>query len=152
MGETNGNSTHVLIVEDNRADVRVLRMALAVEKDWRLEIDVAEDGEKAIAYLLRQAPYEQKERPDLVILDLNLPKYNGAEVMHAIQGEARLRSMVVIVLSSAPTVVLRDRLQDAGVTAEACLTKPFEFKDWMRLGKEIRSHYLGVESRRCAAG
>jgi chemotaxis family two-component system response regulator Rcp1 len=150
MGEINANPTHVLIVEDNRADVRVLRMALAVEKDWPLTIDVADDGEKAIAYLRRQAPYQGVERPDLVILDLNLPKFDGTEVLRVIRAAESLRALPVIVLSSAPVEILQDKLQHAGVTAR-CITKPFEFKNWMVLGKEIRRCFTESDPDRVRA-
>ncbi len=135
------NLTHVLIVEDNSADVRVIRMALAVEKDWPLDISVAEDGEKAIAYLSRQPPYEQAQKPDFVILDLNLPKYDGTEVLRAIRATEDLRSLPVVVLSSAPVSVLQSKIRAAGVSARCYLTKPLEYKKWMVLGKEIRRCY-----------
>jgi two-component system, chemotaxis family, response regulator Rcp1 len=141
MIEANPAPTHVLIVEDNRADVRILRMALAVEKDWPLEIDVAEDGEKALAYLSRQAPFQDAAQPDLVILDLNLPKFDGTAVLRAIRADQTLRELAVVVLSSAPKSVIEDKVRGAGVTARCCLTKPMEFQNWMILGKEIRRCY-----------
>jgi CheY-like chemotaxis protein len=150
MGGINANPTHVLIVEDNRADVRVIRMALAVEKDWPLLIDVADDGEKAIAYLEGHAPYEGVEPPDLVILDLNLPKLDGTEVLRVIRATERLRTLPVVVLSSAPAEVLQDKLQHAGVSA-CCLTKPFEFKNWMVLGKAIRRCFTDSDRAQRAA-
>ena len=150
MDGINSHPTHVLIVEDNRADVRVIRMALAVEKDWPLKIDVAEDGEKALAYLRGQPPYEEAELPDLIILDLNLPKVDGTEVLRFIRRAESLRGMTVVVLSSAPVEVLRDKLKHAGVSAR-CLTKPFEFKNWMVLGKEIRQLYTDNGRTQAAA-
>jgi CheY-like chemotaxis protein len=150
MGEMNANPTHVLIVEDNRADVRVLRMALAVEKDWPLMIDVADDGEKAIAYLKGQAPYVGVARPDLVILDLNLPKFDGTEVLRVIRATETLRALPVIVLSSAPVEILEDKLQHAHVSAR-CITKPFEFKNWMLLGREIRRYFADSDLDRVRA-
>ena len=146
---TNGataNLTRILIVEDNRADVRIIRMALAAEKDWPLEIAVAEDGAKAIAYLSRSAPFEDAGRPDLVLLDLNLPKYDGTEVLRAIRAADSLRGLPVIVLSSAPVEMLEDKVHEAGVTARCYITKPLEFKNWMALGKEIRRCYTEGEA------
>src|SRR5271156_3787384 len=150
MDGINSHATQVLIVEDNRADVRVIRMALAVETDWPLKIDVAEDGEKALAYLRGQAPYEEAELPDLIILDLNLPKVDGTEVLRFIRRTEGLRGMTVVVLSSAPVEVLRDKLKHAGLNAR-CLTKPFEFKNWMVLGKEIRRLYTDNDATQAAA-
>ncbi|HME05542.1 MAG TPA: response regulator [Bryobacteraceae bacterium] len=138
MTEPNSSLTHVLIVEDNRADVRIIRMALAVERDWPLDISVAEDGEQAIAYLSGLPPYEQAEKPDLVILDMNLPKFDGTEVLRAIRATENLRSLPVIVLSSAPVSVLESKAHDAGVSARCYLTKPLEYQKWMAIGKEIR--------------
>jgi chemotaxis family two-component system response regulator Rcp1 len=138
MIETNPAPTRVLIVEDNRADARIIRMALAVEKDWLTEIDVAEDGEKAIAYLSRQAPFQDASPPDLVILDLNLPKFDGTAVLRAIRANEALRQLTVIVLSSAPKSVIEDKVRRAGVAACCYMTKPVEFQNWMLLGKEIR--------------
>jgi chemotaxis family two-component system response regulator Rcp1 len=150
MDGINSHATHVLIVEDNRADVRVIRMALAVEQDWPLKIEVAEDGEKALAYLRGEAPYEEAEVPDLIILDLNLPKVDGTEVLRFIRRTESLRGMTVVVLSSAPVEVLRDKLKHAGLNAR-CLTKPFEFKNWMVLGKEIRRLYTDNDAAQAAA-
>lgn len=135
------NATHVLIVEDNHADARIIRMALAAEKDWHTTIAVADDGEKAINYLRRNPPYDAAEPPDLVILDLNLPKYDGTEVLGVIRSIDSLREMPVVVLSSAPMNVLKEKVRDAGLSAQGYLTKPMEFKTWMTVGQVIRRCY-----------
>jgi len=97
----------ILLVEDNPADVRLTREAL---KDGKVlnRIHVATDGEEAIAYLRRRKPFEGAPRPDLILLDLNLPRKDGREVLAEIKtDEDLLRIPAVILTSSAATTSTR---------------------------------------------
>jgi DNA-binding response OmpR family regulator len=133
-------ATRVLIVEDNPGDVRLLRYAFDDEK-WPVETDVAEDGEKAIHYLERQGQFAQAKRPDLVILDLNLPKYHGAAVLKVIRSSAMLRALPVIILSSSPHDVITKEVRAQGVEADWYFTKPPDFEEFLALAKSIRGCY-----------
>src|SRR5262245_59417722 len=90
----------VLLVEDNPADVDLVREMLA-ESSLKLDIEVAMDGAEALAYLLRKPPHTGVARPDLILLDLNLPKLDGREVLTVIKEDKQLRRIPVIVLTSS---------------------------------------------------
>ena len=87
--------TRILLAEDNPLDVRLIRYALQQEQKWLTEVVIAEDGEKAIHYLMQQNSSVNGTNPDLVILDLNLPKMDGTEVLQATEEEFRVRRQLV---------------------------------------------------------
>ena len=106
--------TQILIVEDNPLDVRLLRAALASLQDWVVATAVAVDGEEAINYLLDP----QTSKPDFVILDLNLPKRDGLEVLQIIRITNNLYGLPVVVFSSSTEDVFRTKMQQAELDAE----------------------------------
>ncbi|HLH37763.1 MAG TPA: response regulator [Bryobacteraceae bacterium] len=130
----------VLIVEDNPGDVRMLRYAFD-DDQWLVETTVAEDGEKAIHYLQRHGAFEKAGDPDLVILDLNLPKYGGTAVLKVIRSLSRLRKLPVIILSSSSQEVILKEVRAAGVEADGYFTKPPDFDEFLALAKKIRDCY-----------
>jgi two-component system, chemotaxis family, response regulator Rcp1 len=147
-------ATKVLLVEDNPVDVRLMRYALDEEKDWQTEVTVAEDGELAIDFLLRRGEFVSVPRPDLVILDLNLPKREGTEVLTVIRTTAELRTLPVIIVSSSPADVVRAKVSDARVEATCYFVKPMAIDDFLALGKRVRQcfeeHSMpGVMIRTC---
>jgi CheY-like chemotaxis protein len=131
-------SVQVLVVEDNPGDARIVRYALAEADSWPVKLTVAEDGEKAIQYLLRKGAYASAPRPDLVILDLNLPKYPGTEVLKVIRENSALRHTQVFILSSSPEDVIRNTVHSARVEADGYFTKPPDLDEFIGLGKKIR--------------
>lgn len=133
--------TRVLIVEDNPVDVYMVQCALQKELDWTTETTVASDGEKAIELLLHQTKLPIREWPDLVILDLNLPKRDGVEVLEVIRATNGLRGVPVIVLSSSPTDVMKSKLRRVNVEANCYVTKPPDLDEFLSLGKRIRICY-----------
>ncbi|MGB9620769.1 MAG: response regulator, partial [Armatimonadota bacterium] len=90
----------VLLVEDNPGDVRLTR---EVFRRVRVpaNLSVVEDGEQALAFLRRQGPYERAPRPDLVLLDLNLPRINGTDVLSAIKNDVGLKRIPVVILTTS---------------------------------------------------
>jgi CheY-like chemotaxis protein len=145
-------TTHILIAEDNPGDVRLIRLALEETKDWTTTITVAGDGAQAIALLEASAAKmsessgpdlgkTEPSRPDLVILDFNLPKRSGTDVLRAIRQSERLKRMPVVVLSSSPEYFLRERMKDAEVEANCYMTKPPDFDEFLQLGERIRGCY-----------
>jgi CheY-like chemotaxis protein len=90
--------TRILLAEDNLHDVRLIRYALQQEQDWLTEVVVAENGEKAIHYLIEQVSSANATKPDLVILDLNLPKMDGTEVLQVIRTTEGLHSLPVVIV------------------------------------------------------
>lgn len=106
----------ILIVEDNPGDVGLLR-ALLSELTMDIEASVAKDGQEALRYLRREGPFADVKRPDMVILDLNLPKQSGFEVLTTLRADPGLRSLPVVVLSSSDLEDDVSRAYDAGANA-----------------------------------
>lgn len=145
---TAADHTRVLIVEDNPVDVYMVQCALQKELDWTTETTVADDGEKAIQLLLQHSSLPLRDWPDLVILDLNLPKRDGVEVLEVIRATNGLRSLPVIVLSSSPMDVMKSKVNKVNLEANCYVTKPPDLDEFLALGKRIRGCYakaLGSE-------
>src|SRR5260370_25579507 len=111
--------TQILIIEDNSVDVRLLRLALQSVQDWVIETAVAEEGEQAINYRLDP----ETSKPDFVILDLNLRKRDGLDVLQVIRITHNLYGLPVAVFSSLTEDVFRTKMQNAKLEAEYYLTK-----------------------------
>lgn len=136
-----GDLTRVLIVEDNPIDAHMVQYALQEELNWTTETTVADDGEKAIQLLLEQSSRPLRKWPDLVILDLNLPKRDGVEVLQVIRTTNELRSLPVVVLSSSPMDVMKSKLNKGNVEANCYLTKPYDLDEFLALGKRFHCCY-----------
>lgn len=113
------------MVEDNPADVQLLRYLFALEPEWKTEFVVVEDGEEAINYLL----HRDTTKPDLVILDLNLPKRDGLDVLRTIRASDRLHGLRVAVFSSFPETAIKGKMGDASLEADAYIHKPMGFSE-----------------------
>jgi two-component system, chemotaxis family, response regulator Rcp1 len=127
----------VLLVEDNPADVFITREALKREQDLAFDVQVVTDGERALSYLSRQGTYENASRPDLVLLDLNIPKVDGPQVLSFIRHTPELQDMLVIVLSSSP----HDIVGDAAASASWFIQKPPTLDEFLAIGQLI-AHVL----------
>jgi chemotaxis family two-component system response regulator Rcp1 len=142
---TNGNlPVRILVVEDNRVDATLVRYALKGVKNWPVELEFVEDGEQALHFLEKKNGYAEATTPDLVILDLNLPKRDGVEVLRAIREQPTLTPVKVIVLSSSPIDVIEQRVRSVDIEASCCFTKPLGFDEVMELGEKIRQCYLSI--------
>src|SRR3977135_2064816 len=95
-----GRTLEILLVEDNPADVRLIREALE-DHHTPSHLTVVNDGEVALAYLRQEGAYTQASRPDIVLLDINLPRKNGREVLAEMKQDPRLRCIPVIMLTSS---------------------------------------------------
>jgi CheY-like chemotaxis protein len=135
-------TTRILVIEDSPTDVRLLRLALESVRDWPTELTVAVDGEEAINYLLRP----ENSKPDLAILDLNLPKRDGLEVLQVIRITDYLYGLPVIVLSASTEDVIRAKMQDANLEAECYLTKPTGLDGFLAIGPMLQEFYHRVAS------
>ncbi len=131
----------VLLVEDNPGDVQLVEIALSeVAPDIRLE--VAKDGDHALALLRHSDAYESSKRPDLVLLDLNTPKADGREVLRAIKSEEKLRGIPVVILTSSDAE--RDIRMAYDLHANAFVKKPECLDDFMRVFKTINQFWFNT--------
>ena len=131
----------ILVVEDNPSDARLIRYALREESTWTTEIVLAEDGDRAIQHLTQQNSSGETTKPDLVILDLNLPRRDGTEVLQAIRSTAGLENLPVVILSSSPEDVSQGVVHEANLEADWYLTKPVDVDDFLALGSALMRWY-----------
>jgi chemotaxis family two-component system response regulator Rcp1 len=129
----------VLLVEDNEADVRLTREALR-EAGEKVRLSAVGDGEQALAFLRRQEGFADAPRPDLVLLDLNLPRKNGLEVLDELRADPSLVSMPVIVLTSSAARQDVEACYAHG--ANAFVVKPQDLDAFMDLIGAIRAFWL----------
>jgi len=132
---------HLLLVEDNPGDVKLTRLALqrAGSPD---SMDVVGDGVDAMRYLRREVPYDQAQRPDLVLLDLNLPKMDGREVLEAVKTDPALMRIPVVMLTSSEA--LHDIDCSYELHANSFVTKPAELNRFMAVIQAVIEYWGGV--------
>jgi two-component system, chemotaxis family, response regulator Rcp1 len=118
----------ILLVEDDPADVRLARETL---KDYKMQntLHVVEDGEQALAFLRKQGLHSGATTPDLILLDLNLPRVDGVEVIAAMQMSPDLRNIPVVVLAASPHD--RTMLADYDVPADCFVVKPLSLERFL---------------------
>src|SRR4051812_474561 len=141
MSTPGGAKARVLQVEDNEADVRLTREALREAGD-DLRLSVVGDGEKALAYLRREEGFEDVPRPHLVLLDLNLPRKDGVEVLQEMRSDPALAPIPVIVLTSSAAAHDVDACYAAG--ANAFVVKSLELDEFIERIGAIRDFWFGV--------
>lgn len=133
---------HILLAEDLRADATLVRNALA-EGKFLCSLDVVEDGEAALAYLRDETA--QARRPDLVLLDLNLPRLNGREVLQEMKADPELRSIPVVVLTTSD--VERDVEASYSLGAVGYVTKPLDVGEFFAAIHAIEDYWFTVVRR-----
>jgi two-component system, chemotaxis family, response regulator Rcp1 len=131
----------ILLVEDNPGDVRLTQEALR-EGRIRNRLSVVEDGEEAMRYLRREGEFAQAARPDVVILDLNLPRMNGREVLREMKGDPRLKSIPVVVLSSSEAE--QDVVAAYDLHANCYVTKPVDLDQFVRAIQSIEHFWFTI--------
>jgi CheY-like chemotaxis protein len=136
-----GRPIHVLLVEDSPGDVRLTREAMRHAKVHN-ELHVARDGEEAMAFLRREGAYAGMPTPDLVLLDLNLPRKDGREVLAELKDDDELRRVPVIVLTTSAAE--RDVLESYDGHANAYITKPVDFERFIEVVRSIENFWLSV--------
>jgi two-component system, chemotaxis family, response regulator Rcp1 len=130
---------NVLLVEDDVGDVELAEEAVR-QGNVSFKLSVVEDGVQAMRYLRREDPFTEVGRPDLLVLDLNLPKKNGREVLADLKADPALRTIPVILLSTS--AIQEDIIQTYGLDRRCCYTKPFRFDDFIKVMQSIESWYL----------
>ncbi len=130
---------HILLVEDNPMDILITREAL---KDWKTahSLHVVQDGEEALDFLFRRGRYDEVVRPDLILLDLNLPKRSGTEVLSEIKQDPDLSTITLVVVTTS----------DAGKDMQTCyelganlvITKPLDFEEYIEAINSIEESWF----------
>jgi chemotaxis family two-component system response regulator Rcp1 len=138
---TQGGAIEVLLVEDSPGDVRLTREAL---KDAKVHITlhVATDGIEAMAYLERTGMYVSAPRPDLILLDLNLPRKDGREVLKEIKESPGLRTIPVVILTTSSSDA--DVLQSYHLHANCYISKPVDLDGFLKVVQSIDNFWLSV--------
>ena len=144
MMQSIGTNTHpieVLLVEDSAGDVRLTREAF---KDAKVHINlhVASDGAEAMAFLKREGKHAKALRPDLILLDLNLPKKDGREVLKEIKENLTLKSIPVVILTTSASDA--DILRSYRLHANCYITKPVDLDGFLAVVKSIDNFWLSV--------
>jgi CheY-like chemotaxis protein len=131
----------VLLVEDDPGDVLMTREAFEEHK-VRNRLTVVNDGVDALAYLRGEGPYKDAARPDLILLDLNLPKVDGREVLAEIKNDENLRRIPVVVLTTSAAD--EDILRSYQLHANAYVTKPVDFERFIAVVRQIDEFFVSV--------
>ncbi|HEU4740558.1 MAG TPA: response regulator [Meiothermus sp.] len=131
----------ILLVEDNPGDVELTREAFE-EARVRNRLHVVGDGVEALAFLRRQGHYAQTSRPDIVLLDLNLPKKSGLEVLAELKEDPDLRRIPVIVLTTSQAE--EDIVKSYHAHANAYVTKPVDFEKFIAVVRRFEDFWLAV--------
>ena len=131
----------ILLVEDNPGDVRLTREAL---KDAKMSnvLHVVEDGALALDFLHRRGDYVNARRPDLILLDLNLPRKNGREVLQEIKQDPRLKIIPVVILTTSQAE--EDILGAYSEHANCYITKPVDFSQLTKIVRTIEDFWLSI--------
>lgn len=132
---------NVLIVEDNRADIRLVQEALKEGKIC-IGLNVAEDGIEAMTYLRKEDKYKDVNTPDVVLLDLNMPKKSGFEVLEEMKEDENLRRIPVIVMTISKAE--EDILKSYNLHANAYIVKPVELNQFIEAIRSIKEFWLTI--------
>jgi chemotaxis family two-component system response regulator Rcp1 len=131
----------VLLVEDDPGDVVIAQEALKAGR-LNTRLSVVSDGVEALAYLRRQTKYARARRPDLILLDLNLPRMSGHEVLAEVKADTDLRRIPVVVLSTSAAV--EDIKRSYDLHANVYVTKPVDFDQFAEVVRQIDDFFVSV--------
>ena len=141
MIQSVGKAIDILLVEDNPGDVRLAMEALK-ESKMRNNIYVVEDGVEAMDFLRRKGKYNDVPRPDLILLDLNLPRKSGREVLAEVKTDDNLKRIPVVVLTVSRDE--EDILKAYDMHANCYVTKPLDFEQFVKITKTIEEFWLTI--------
>ncbi|NOU90795.1 response regulator [Paenibacillus sp. LMG 31460] len=132
-------NVEILLVEDNPGDIRLI---VEVLKEGKIHnnLSVVEDGEEALAYLKREGSYQDAIVPDIILLDLNLPKINGTEVLAEIKNDPLLKYIPVIILTTSEAE--QDILRAYDLHANCYITKPVNLEQFLTVVRSIENFWL----------
>ena len=139
--QINGHAAEILLVEDNPGDARLTREAL-LDGKVRNTLHHVSDGEQAMEFLRQEGDYAGMPRPDIVLLDLNLPRKDGREVLAEMKADEKLRSIPVVVLTTSSAD--EDILRSYNLQASCFITKPVQFDKFVEMIREVESFWFTV--------
>jgi chemotaxis family two-component system response regulator Rcp1 len=131
----------ILLVEDNAGDIR-LTMEAFKESRLATHVSVVRDGEEALAFLRKEGAYACAPRPALMLLDLNMPKKDGREVLREVKGDPKLQSIPIIILTTSPDPA--DVANSYGLRADWCIQKPAGYDEFLALIHQLDSHWFNI--------
>ena len=137
----NGRAIEILLVEDNLGDARLTQEALR-EARVSNHMSLVRDGVEALAFLRREGGYASAPRPDLILLDLNLPRKDGREVLSEIKSDERLRRIPVVVLTVSQAD--EDILRAYNLSANCYITKPVDLEQFIKVVRSIENFWLAI--------
>lgn len=135
------STIEILLVEDNPADIDLTRETMEYAKIAN-NLHVACDGVEALQFLRREGPFKDSPRPDLILLDLNLPRKDGREVLHEVKNDDALKTIPVVVLTSSEAE--RDIVRTYSLGANCYITKPVDLDQFAEVVKSIESFWFMV--------
>jgi two-component system response regulator len=131
----------VLLIEDNPGDIQLTKIALEDNK-MNVNLSVAEDGVEALAFLRKEGNYVNAPHPDLVLLDLNLPRKDGREVLAEMKADPILRRIPVVILTTSQAE--EDVLRAYNLCANCYITKPVDFDQFVKIVRSIESFWFTI--------
>ena len=140
-GEDSSRAIEILLVEANPGDARLTIEAMRIAK-MSNRMHVVEDGIEAMEYLRRQGRFADAPRPDIVLLDLNLPKKDGREVLAEMKSDPDLKRIPVVVLTTSQSE--EDVLRAYNLHANCYVTKPVDFEQFMRVVRQIDEFWVKI--------
>lgn len=135
------NPIEILLIEDNPADIRLTQEAFRAAR-LQNTLHVVQDGVSAMAFIRQTAPFQQAPRPDLILLDLNLPKKDGREVLKEIKSDPHIRTIPVVVLTTSDDET--DVLRSYDLHANAYLVKPIDILQFIKMIQTLEDFWLSV--------
>lgn len=132
---------HILLVEDNPGDIRLTKEVLK-EGKIRNDLSVVTDGEEALLFLKKEGKYKDARPPDIILLDLNLPKKDGRQVLAEIKADPILMLIPVIVLTTSSAE--KDILNMYAIHANCYITKPVDFDQFINVVRSIENFWLSI--------
>ncbi|GAB1814740.1 response regulator [Mycobacterium sp. MUNTM1] len=141
MTTTEGRAIDILLVEDDPGDELITREAFEHNK-LKNRLHVAHDGEEGLNYLYRRGEFADAPRPDLILLDLNLPKYDGRQLLEKVKSDPDLARIPVVVLTTSSAE--EDILKSYKLHANAYVTKPVDLDQFMKAVRQIDEFFVQV--------
>lgn len=136
-----GHPIEILLVEDSPGDVR-LTQEILMDSKVHNHLNIVEDGVQALAFLRKEAPYTHTPFPDLILLDLNLPRKDGREVLEIIKEDEKLKRIPVVILTTSQAE--EDVMRAYDLHANCYITKPLDLDQFIKVIKSIKDFWLTI--------